>query len=385
MGETQDGGIKAIMKVLYIGHYKESSGWSNAAINNILALDSVGVDVVCRNIKLTNSEANVPQKILELESKSLNDIDYCIQHVLPHHLSYTTKFKKNIAYFVHESNTIKNNEWYVYLQSMDEVWVPSFWARKNLLNDKLLPENRIKVIHHAFDIFRYQEEYPKINLQNVDHTFKFYTIADINDRKNIESIIRCFYAEFEDYEQVTLLLKLKKYGYDANTLGEYIKNITNNVKKNLRLKKNPKSFPNQAVLVSDLSQEQIYSLHQTCDCFIGTSHGEGWSIPAFEAMCFGKTPICSNEGGPSEFINKENKSTGTLINGVSMICNHSDPAFPNIFTGKEEWFQPSESEIKKAMRYYFENKDSIDRIQGIKEAKKFNFESVGNKMKESLQ
>lgn len=34
------------MKVLYLGHYRERSGWANAAINNILALDSVGVDVV---------------------------------------------------------------------------------------------------------------------------------------------------------------------------------------------------------------------------------------------------------------------------------------------------------------------------------------------------
>ena len=46
------------MKVLYIGHYKEDSGWSRAAINNILALDAAGVNVVCRDIKLTNKPYN---------------------------------------------------------------------------------------------------------------------------------------------------------------------------------------------------------------------------------------------------------------------------------------------------------------------------------------
>ena len=35
------------MKVLYIGHYKEFGGWAEAAKSYILALDSVGVDVVC--------------------------------------------------------------------------------------------------------------------------------------------------------------------------------------------------------------------------------------------------------------------------------------------------------------------------------------------------
>ena len=46
-------GDNEYMKVLYIGHYKEFGGWSQAAIDNILALDKIGVDVVCRNVTLT--------------------------------------------------------------------------------------------------------------------------------------------------------------------------------------------------------------------------------------------------------------------------------------------------------------------------------------------
>ena len=40
------------MKVLYIGNYRDGTGWANACINNILALDSVGVDVVPRAIPI---------------------------------------------------------------------------------------------------------------------------------------------------------------------------------------------------------------------------------------------------------------------------------------------------------------------------------------------
>jgi len=95
------------MKVLYIGHYKEASGWSNAAINNILSIASNNVDIACRNIKLTNTESQIDTRILNLEKNNLDNIDYCIQHVLPHHLVSTKKFKKNIAYFAGESNTLK--------------------------------------------------------------------------------------------------------------------------------------------------------------------------------------------------------------------------------------------------------------------------------------
>ena len=58
------------MNILYIGHYKEGSGWSQAAIDYILALDSIGENVVCRNITLTSDKVdNIPKRILELEKK----------------------------------------------------------------------------------------------------------------------------------------------------------------------------------------------------------------------------------------------------------------------------------------------------------------------------
>jgi glycosyltransferase involved in cell wall biosynthesis len=371
------------MKLLFIGHYKESSGWSQAAINNILALDSVGIDVVCRNIKLTDNNPNVPKKILELEQKELKDIDYCIQHVLPHHITATSKFKKNIAYFVHESTSIKHNSWFVNLQQVDEIWVPNSSAKQFLELDGI-QEEKLKIVHHPFDIFEYQTEYPKFNFHEFNDYFKFYTIADINDRKNIDSIIKCFYSEFTSDDKVCLILKIKKYGMEENQTREYVQNKLNEIKHRLRIHKNPERYPLDIIVPQNLDNKHIYSLHSSCDCFVGISHGEGWSIPAFEAMCFGKTPICSNEGGPKEFIDENDKSTGFLVDGVYNVCDHSDPAFPMIFTGNEEWFVPSESETKKAMRYYYENRDSINRLSGIKRGRNFTFEKIGNTMKEYL-
>ena len=377
MGTKKSGGIWNKMKVLYIGHYKEGSGWSNAAINNILALDSIGINVVCRDIKLTNNSADIPKRIEQLESKDLSNVDYCIQHVLPHHLVGSSKFKKNVAYFVHESSNIIHTNWYVNLKQMDEVWVPSLYAKNKLEEEGL----ETKVLPHCFDTHKYRTEYPKIDFQDVNSYFKFYTIADINDRKNVDSIIKCFYSEFSNHEPVCLVLKLKKYGMGESELSSYISTKINEIKKNMRMYKNSSSYPKQVVITSNMTNDQIYSLHQTCDCFVGISHGEGWSIPAFEAMCFGNTPICSNEGGPSEFIDPENKSTGCLIDGTYGVCNHSNPAFSNIFTGNEEWFIPSESETKRAMRFYYESRSDINRTDGIKRAKSFTFEKVANMIK----
>lgn len=368
------------MKILYIGHYKENSGWSNAAINNILALDSIGLDVVCRNIKLTNTKSDTVEKIEELEQKDLNDVEYCIQHVLPHHMVATNKFKKNVAYFVHESSNIKHTPWYSNLRLMDEVWVPSNYSKTKLESEGL----HTRVLPHTFEVFNYQTIYKKLNFGSINNHFKFYTIADVNDRKNIDAIIKCFYSEFTKLEPVALVLKLKKHGYNENTLVSFMHDKIKSIQKELRIHANESLYPEVKVLPQSLTNDQIYSLHQTCDCFVGISHGEGWSIPAFEAMCFGKTPICSNEGGPSEFINISDTSTGSLIDGVYGVCSHSDPAFPFIFTGREEWFVPDESQTKKMMRYYYENKDNIDRNAGIKQARSFDYTSIAQLIREYL-
>jgi glycosyltransferase involved in cell wall biosynthesis len=364
------------MKILYIGHYKEGSGWSKAAIDSILALDSIGIDVVCKNIKLNKSNPIVPDRILELENKSLSGIDYCIQHVLPHHLVGSNKFKKNVAYFEAESS-IKYSSWSVHLKQMDDIWVPNKSLAESLARDNIKDIEHCKVVHHTCDISNYQTIYEKIDFGKFNNSFKFYSIMDLNDRKNLSSIIKCFMSEFFPDENVSLVLKVKKYGVDSQALLSELHKFILHLKQILRI-----NTPNKEVIItSDMSDEQIYKLHSSCDCFINPSHGEAWSIPSFEAMCFGKTPICSNEGGPVEFIDASNKNTGHLINGVYNVCEHNDPAFRDLFTGRESWFVPSEVEIKNAMRYYYEKRGTISQSDGIKQGMKFSYENIANRMR----
>ena len=113
------------MKVLYVGHYREGTGWSQAAIDYILALDAVGVDVVCRPIKLNNNQPELPERILQLENKPSAASTHCIQHVLPHHMEWNGSFEKNIGLFVTETQSINWSPWPARLKLMDEIWVPN--------------------------------------------------------------------------------------------------------------------------------------------------------------------------------------------------------------------------------------------------------------------
>ena len=372
------------MKVLYLGHYKEGTGWAQAAIDYILAMDSVGIDVVCRNIKLTERTGVAPARVLELEDKSTEGCDICIQHVLPHHLVGTKAFKKNIAYFVSESTSIQTTAWFSHLQQMDEVWVPNTDLLASLRNDKLLqdPQN-IRLVPHTFNLDRYKKTYKQISIQEIDHKFKFYYIGDLNDRKNIESIVTSFHSEFDRSEPVALVLKVKKFGLSPEQTESVTRDMCSMIKARMRLYPDLSHYHPEVILPIEMSDEQICSVHQYGNCFVCASHGEGWSIPSFDAMCFGKTPICSNVGGPKDFIS-ENRSVGTCIDGSYSVCDCEDSAFPELFTGREEWFCPSESELKKAMRYYYEQSGSLDHLAGLKRAKEYSYKSVGNKIKEYL-
>ena len=372
------------MKVLFIAHFREGTGWSHAAIDYALAMDSVGIDVVCRNVDLTGRMADVPTKIKELENKNTQGCDFCIQNVLPHHLVGSGKFKKNIAIFFGESENLWTTNWFVFLQQMDEVWVSNPDLCHSLFDSRfLIDHNKIEVVPCPFDPEKMTKKTPKISMPGRDHQFKFYYIGELNDRKNIGSIIRSFHAEFDISEQVALILKVKKFGQSPQQTHNEVKSMCDEIKASLRMYRSVEDYHEEIIIADDMSDDGILALHRYGDCFVSSSHGEGWSIPAFDAMCLGKTPICSNSGGPSSFIDPSNKNTGTLVNGVYSVCRHGDPAFPDIFTGREEWFVPSESEIKSAMRHYL-SESQTGLPPTMPSDLKFSYNAVGNRIKDLL-
>jgi len=372
------------MKILYIAHYKEFGGWAQAATDYILALDSIGVDVVARNVTLTSDKEDIDPRLLELEKKSSKDCDICIQHVLPHHYVKSDGFKKTIAIMETETLNIKHLNWYYLLSTMDEVWVPN-QTSVEALKDLDIP---VSLVHHTHDLSAYKKPSNGISIQECENTFKFYYIGDFNDRKNLESLITCFHAEFEEYEDVSLILKVNKFGIQPEELHKSVTSYIDEIKSSLRIRN---SYKKEVVITDKLTADQLNGLHKHGDCFVCPSHGEAWSIPTFDAMAFGNTPIASNFGGPIEFIDKSNWRTGSLINGVYSCCKSRDAAFPDLFSSKEYWFQPCEMQIRKQMRSYYDSwkKNPIMFKQrnvsaGLKQAENFSYKKIGNIIKEKL-
>ena len=369
------------MKVLYIGCYRDGTGWANAAQGYILSLDAAGIDVVPRFIKLNENHNKVPKRIAELEKKSSKNCDLVIQHVLPHQLKFNGNFQKNICLYVAETDHCKNNIWPERINLMDEAWVPnSFMATEFCKNSNISTPHR--VVPHAFDISKYQQEYEPLQIPYLKDKFVFYYIGEISRRKNIGAILKAFHLEFGPEEDVEILIKGHLPGASANESLSHLKELSHKIKEGLKIYSSEDLYHKEIFICDYVSEEEIMQIHSTCDCFVSSSFGEAWGIPIFDAMSMGKTPICVEYGGPKDFLG----NGGYFAESREDSCFGAVDTFEDMYVGNENWRSVDINSLRSCMRKAYEDKEERKNRAsfGINNSYNYSYYNVGQKMKKTL-
>jgi glycosyltransferase involved in cell wall biosynthesis len=370
------------LKVLYIGCYRDGGGWSTATQNNILALDEVGVEVVPRPIKFNSGTAEIPERLVELEKGNETGCNILIQHTLPPLMRYYRGFK-NIGLYCTETDQFKRSSWVGHLNLMDEVWVCSVqMAQAALISGITVP---IRVIPYTFDVSVYSQNYKEFPglKERAAGDFLFYTIADDNRRKNLSAVIRAFHSEFKPWEPVNLVIKTNKEGLHPQECIHAVDEFCSKIKFGMKLYPKNADFKREIVICGSLSNYEIYSLHKSCDVFILPSHGEAWGLPAFDAMAFGKTPVLTNWGGFTMFMND---LCGWLVDYKLDHVYGMNEAYPHLYYGDEKWAIPLVVHLRSCMREAYENRSLREQKSenGIDRAYDFSYTEIGNVMKEAL-
>lgn len=361
------------MKVLWIGNPLDGTGWSQACINYVLSLDSVGVDVVLRSIKLNNNTVKVPQRIKELLAKDSKGCDICVQQVLPHMMDYNGRFKKNIGLLFSEMSNFSNNIWVDKLNLMNEVWVPSDSCIRDCCESGV--NSTIRKIQHPHDISKYSQSYEPFSLGS---GFKFYFIGEFNRRKNISALIKAFNIAFSRDDDVELIIK-------TNVSPDVFNKFSTEIKSGLRLYDSINKYKQEILINEYFTDEEIMRLHASCDCFVMPSYGEGWNIPAFDAMAMGKTPIVTEGTGMDEYIS--NKFTGFTVRSIDEASFGMMDSLPLLHTAVERCKSVSTLTLAKTMRLVYEYKTLREQVsnQGIDYAMNFTYEFIGNRIKKILE
>jgi len=367
------------MKVLFIGVYRDGTGWSHAAIDYILALDRVGVDIVCRSVKLNNYKGELPERLLELESKDSSNCDIVIQNVLPHHMDYSGNFKKNIALFCCETSHFNNCIWPDKLNTMDEIWVSNQYMVESVKNSYV--NKPVRVVGHPLDTSKLEQSYD-LMIDKKNH-FIFYFIGELIRRKNLAALIKAFHLEFAPEEPVSLLIKTNIHGVDSKELTKQVQEFCNQIKNGLKLYSHIDNYKKEDVISGYMTEEQMMQLHSSCDCFVIPSYGEAWCIPAIEAMGMGKTPIVTANTGMTEFVSNE---TGWVVPSRREPVFGVNDSFEDMYVGNEDWYSIDVWELREAMRECYQNDELRQQKseRGMKKVYDFSYEKIGKRMKDAL-
>jgi len=363
------------MKILYIGHYRDKTGYGEAAENYILALNHIGIDVVARPFRLNNNKEPIPKTIENLEDKISDGCDVCIQHTLPTFYEYDGNFRKNIGMVAIETNSVPL-EWVYKCNMMDTIITFTNSGKSALKNSGVnVP---IYVLPHTFDINKYRKEYKPTELRkNYQNDFLFYTIGEFVTRKDYETLIRAFHLAFHPSDLVQLIIKSNVPGKSPEESLKIISEFCNAIKLSMGLYPSLEDYKKEILIVHRLPEDAIQAIHNDCDCFVTTSHGEAWCIPAWEAqIAHGNNLIAGMHTAFNDWM------LNTDFCGVSTnLVPANDPNSPNgIYNSRNTWWQLDIIELVKIMQRVYndkKNQSSITKDFLRKGMDHYSYENVG--------
>lgn len=352
------------MKICYLSVYRDGTGYANAAIRNMLAIEAGDIDVVARAINLSQSKNHALAKNVEhLEQKTTDNVDVVIQHILPHLFEYKAGVK-NIGMFVWETTHFNRSNWPHCCNLMDEIWVPTIQNAQAVKESNVTVP--IKIFPHACDITRFANKPNPLEISLLKNRCTFYVIGEMTRRKNIVAILRAFYSAFSLRDDVVLVIKTNVPGKSSDETTTMLRATIDDIKKSLHIYIRHSYYPPVVCITDFLSDQKLDQLHAACDVFVLASHGEAWGIPAHDAMGFGNPVILSNWGAFPELTYAQASTywksethqfkwpgeidCGWLVKGQLTPCFGHVDSFPDLYTGDEFWFDPDIEHLIACMR-----------------------------------
>lgn len=361
-----------MVKVLYIGNYKDGTGWGNAGLNKIACMSKAEIDIVTRAITFNGSYTTEDEHIRLLDDKSTDGVTHCIQHVFPEMYYYDGRYK-NIGVVELETKQIGYSMWPKYMNMMDEIWVANQESLITCYSSGVIKP--VKIVPHCIE----RPNFKKNVLANeLKIGFNFGFVGEFNSRKNIETLIKAFHLEFHPSEPVNLFLKLNGPTESMDQNFRLFNEMEENIRKELNIRE---SYKRIVVSFDKLPKTDLLSILSQLQCFICTSHGESCCIPAMESHALGIPAIWTAGLGIDDY------GVGTKVSSTVSPCTYSDFFLRNIYSGRDDWFNIDIHELCSAMRYHYEMPDD-KRLKMSEECLKaiepYYIENMAPRMKELL-
>jgi glycosyltransferase involved in cell wall biosynthesis len=350
------------MLVRYYGHVGVPSGYGDAANELCMAMLSAGMD-----LEIQTDGTQLHKRFLPLATcvRAIDDLspnpDVVIIHTLPLDCLKVLKHVREsleggsrargrdplyVAYTTWEGVGYAGPIFGV-AEEFDRLWVPSNSnaAAFSECSSASLIRGIPDVVPHAYDP---DELEGKVVPCRRDMRYAFLYSGAWSMRKNVEGVIRAYLRAFTASDAVVLKLNCSDAAPDACRIAQVATGLT--------LEQMPTvEFSNTRV-----SDDEIWAMHASTDCFVTASRGEAWNLPAFKAMLAGQHVIAPSGQGSDDFL----RGTSAYLYESRVVPASGEVRLDNItaegatarywgcqgLTVREDWMEPDIASLSLLMR-----------------------------------
>lgn len=159
--------------------------------------------------------------------------------------------------------------------------------------------------------------------------FRFLHVSSAFPRKGVDVLLRAYFETYSGADDVELYIKT--FPNSHNTINEQLAGLR-------QASKNP---PRVCVDEDSLSDEAMVGLYQSSDAVVLPTRGEGFNLPAAEAMASGLPLIVTGYGAHTEFATR---STAALIPFRFLLSSS------HVHAADACWVEPDASSLGRLMK-----------------------------------
>ena len=343
-----------IIGIKYVSAFSDPGMYGNGSLNCIRALcEHTSTPIT---IEEFNPKGNQSGGYGEMESwRHLIEkpIDYNVKIIHTSPTNYPDFIEPgviNIGFLYWETDRIPEYWGKMINRHLDAQFVCCRHTQEALLNSNV--DIPVSVIPPGFE-FNHTPGAAETSVFGFDsRNYRFYSIAQWTERKNIIGLLKAYLTEFTKQDRVLLVLKTYLRDHSPEQFGR-IKQAIDVVKMSIHRNSRYKDyFPPIALINRFLNPEEMRSLHEEGDCFVLPHRGEGLGFAHAEAMAIGNPVIATALGANTEFMNKDNSFLIpyflTPVMGMPWIEHYECHM---------NWAEPNIYEVKRAMRFVYENQE----------------------------
>jgi len=223
------------------------------------------------------------------------------------------------------------------------------WTGKDQHGNKMSIRNEVPVETVNYAVRKWEPSEVDIDF---DYDFNFLSVAQWGPRKNLINTVKWFVEECHD-RKVGLILK-------ANIRKNCLMDRIETQKK---IKAVLDAYENRECKVylihGDMDQGELAALyeHPKVKCLVSLSHGEGFGLPIFEAVCHGLPVMAPDWGGQCDFlygpvkVGKKTKMKPLFSRVSYAIAPIQDFAhWEGVLHPESMWCYPEQGDFKMKLR-----------------------------------